>query len=39
MDELSLIGFAEVLPHLPRLARRLRETAGEIASAPARLWC
>ncbi len=26
MDELSLIGFTEILPHLPRLARRLRET-------------
>ncbi len=31
MDELSLLGIAEVLPHLPRLARRLRQTAGEIA--------
>jgi lipid-A-disaccharide synthase len=31
MDELSLFGFAEVLPHVPRLARRLRETAREIA--------
>ena len=30
MDELSLIGFTEILPHLPRLARRLRETAREI---------
>jgi lipid-A-disaccharide synthase len=30
MQELSLIGFAEVLPHLPRLAQRLRETVGEI---------
>ncbi|TVQ33942.1 MAG: lipid-A-disaccharide synthase [Geminicoccaceae bacterium] len=27
MDELSLMGFAEVVPHLPRLIRRLRETA------------
>jgi lipid-A-disaccharide synthase len=25
--ELSLMGFLEVLPHLPRLARRLRQTA------------
>jgi lipid-A-disaccharide synthase len=31
MDELSLFGFAEVLPHLPRLAGRLRQTAAEIA--------
>jgi lipid-A-disaccharide synthase len=31
MDELSLFGIAEVLPHLPRLARRLRQTAREIA--------
>jgi lipid-A-disaccharide synthase len=30
MDELSLMGFAEILPHLPRLARRLRETVCEI---------
>ncbi len=27
MDELSLMGFAEVVPHLPRLIRRLGETA------------
>ena len=26
MGELSLMGFAEVLPHLPLLARRIRET-------------
>jgi len=26
MAELSLMGFLEVLPHVPRLARRLRET-------------
>jgi lipid-A-disaccharide synthase len=32
MDELSLFGVAEVLPHLPRLARRLRQTAREIAT-------
>jgi lipid-A-disaccharide synthase len=30
MDELSLMGFAEVLPHLPRLIRRLGETRREI---------
>jgi len=30
MEELSLIGFAEILPHLPRLAARLRTTASEI---------
>jgi lipid-A-disaccharide synthase len=30
MEELSLIGFTEILPHLPRLARRLRDTAREI---------
>jgi len=30
MDELSLIGFAEIIPHLPRLIRRLRETVGAI---------
>ena len=30
MDELSLIGFAEILPHLPRLAGRLRATVAEI---------
>jgi lipid-A-disaccharide synthase len=27
MQELSLMGLAEVLPHLPRLARRLKQTA------------
>jgi lipid-A-disaccharide synthase len=31
MDELSLFGIAEVLPHLPRLASRLRQTVREIA--------
>ena len=31
MDELSLFGIGEVLPHLPILARRLRQTVGEIA--------
>ena len=30
MDELSLIGFTEVLPHLPHLACRLRATVREI---------
>ncbi len=30
MSELSLMGLAEVVPHLPRLLRRLRETAAEI---------
>jgi lipid-A-disaccharide synthase len=35
MAELSLMGFLEVLPHLPRLARRLRQTAAAaIASRP-----
>ncbi len=31
MGELSLMGLAEVLPHLPRLLRRLGETAAEVA--------
>ena len=31
MDELSLFGIAEVVPHLPRLARRLRQTVHEVA--------
>ncbi len=30
MDELSLMGFAEILPHVPRLLWRLRQTAAEI---------
>lgn len=30
MDELSLMGFTEVLPHVPRLWRRLSQTAREI---------
>ncbi|MGI9494227.1 MAG: lipid-A-disaccharide synthase [Geminicoccaceae bacterium] len=31
MDELSLMGFAEVLPHVPKLWRRLAQTRREIA--------
>jgi lipid-A-disaccharide synthase len=31
IEELSVMGFTEVLPHLPRLHRRLRQTAAEIA--------
>ena len=30
MRELSLMGMAEILPHLPRLIRRLRDTAAAI---------
>src|SRR5262249_7881135 len=30
MADLSLMGFLEVVPHLPRLVRRLRETAADI---------
>jgi lipid-A-disaccharide synthase len=30
MDELSLMGFAEVVPHLPGLIRRLRQTVAAI---------
>jgi len=30
MEELSVMGFTEVLPHLPRLHRRLRQTEAEI---------
>ena len=30
MGELSLMGMAEILPHLPRLIRRLRETAAAV---------
>ena len=30
IGELSLMGLAEILPHLPRLLRRLRETVAEI---------
>jgi lipid-A-disaccharide synthase len=32
MRELSLLGLAEILPHLPRLVRRLKETAGAVRS-------
>ncbi len=31
MKELSLMGVAEILPHLPRLMRRIRETVREIS--------
>ena len=31
MGELSFMGLAEILPHLPRLLRRLGETAAEVA--------
>jgi lipid-A-disaccharide synthase len=31
MGELSLMGLAEILPHLPRLLRRIGETAAEVA--------
>lgn len=30
MDELSVMGLAEVLPHLPRLLRRIRQTVAEV---------
>lgn len=33
MDELSLMGAAEILPHLPRLLRRIGETVDEIIAA------
>ncbi len=33
MEELSVMGLAEVLPHLPRLVRRVRETARAIDAA------
>lgn len=32
MSDLSLMGFAEVLPHLPLLARRIRETKEAVLS-------
>jgi lipid-A-disaccharide synthase len=31
MSDLAVMGFAEVVPHLPRLIRRLRETVSDIA--------
>ena len=33
MDELSLMGAAEIVPHIPRLLRRIRETARAICTA------
>ena len=33
MDELSLMGAAEIVPHIPRLLRRIRETASTICVA------
>lgn len=33
MDELSLMGAAEILPHIPRLLRRIRETTDAIITA------
>lgn len=33
MEELSLMGFSELLPHLPALLRRIRETAAAIDAA------
>jgi lipid-A-disaccharide synthase len=33
MDELSVMGFAEVLPRLPNLLRRIRQTGDAVAAA------
>jgi lipid-A-disaccharide synthase len=33
MDELSLMGAAEIVPHIPRLLRRIRETTSAICTA------
>ena len=30
LSDLAVMGFAEIIPHLPRLIRRLRETAADI---------
>jgi len=30
LSDLAVMGFAEIIPHLPRLIRRLRETASDI---------
>ena len=32
MEELSLMGLVEILPHLPRLLRRIKETARDVES-------
>lgn len=32
MSELSLMGFVEIVPHLPRLLRRVRQTVADIIS-------
>ena len=32
MEELSIMGFAEIVPHIPKLLRRIRETADKIIS-------
>ena len=33
MDELSVMGFFEIVPRVPRLLRRIRQTAAAVASA------